>query len=134
MTRRMMMICLCVLAVAGVWGCDDNPVEPGITVIPGSLELRTQTDVDYVAGVVEIEGDLRISTQRGGDPIFDLSPLSSLVRIGEDLNISENNYLVDLRGLSSLELIGRALVIGNDAVGDSLVGMSSLRAVGSLRM
>ncbi len=133
MTRRM-MISLGMLAVVCVWGCDDNSVEPGITVIPGSLDLRTQTDVDYVAGVVEIEGDLRISTQRGGDPIFDLSPLSSLVRIGENLSISDNDYLADLRGLSSLELIGRSLNIGRDAVGDSLAGLSSLRAVGSLNM
>lgn len=133
MFRRLLRLAACATVSLAAAGCGDDPVAPGVTEIPGSIILNTQTDVDKLEGVREIDGDLRIdSGYELRDPITSLAPLRTLRRIGGHLRIEDNERLEDLGGLAGLELIGGELQIGRDAVGGRLTGMTSLRAVDDL--
>lgn len=90
------------LAIALLPACSDDCDSPetivGILTFPGDVELRSQADVDLLAGLVSIQGSLTIGGW-SSDPIVDLRPLASLQKIEGSLRIEYARELVDLAGL-----------------------------------
>lgn len=110
--------------------CDEDPTAPERTVIPGSLNLRSQADVDLCGGIVEVMGDVHIDTYLDlDDPIRDLSPLSDLEIIHGDLYIRDNLFLEDLTEVSSLHSVFGYLDLDEDACDDFTGGLPALRKV-----
>jgi hypothetical protein len=71
---------------------------------PGSFEVTDQASLEALRDMEEINGDLILSDPN--NEIDDLSPLSSLRRIGGNLVIQGMLSLSDLSDLSSLESVG----------------------------
>lgn len=95
----------------------------------GDITLSSQSDVDAF-NCTSFIWNLTIE----GADIEDLSPLNTLVRIGESLKIFNNNSLTNLDGLSSLTSAGSVEIWNNDAL-SNLDGLSSLAFVdGDLRI
>ena len=70
------------------------------------IELKSQADVDAF-NCTTVNGRLTIN----GSDITDLSPLSSLQEISDDLVIADNSLLTSLSGLENLTSIGGNLVV-----------------------
>lgn len=76
-------------------------------VFEGDLRLNTQSQVNAF-NYTEVTGSLDIFVSDvETDRIVDLSPLSSLTKVGRDLGISSTD-ITDLKGLSNLSYIGVA--------------------------
>ena len=98
-------------------------------IFDGSIRLQTQEDVN-IFGAEEyttIIGSLRIGVPFGyvdEEPITDLSPLSSLRRIGfsdsilSEFRMDNNQLLTSLYGLHNLESIYNFLFYGNHLIED----------------
>lgn len=115
-----------------VAGCsDDDPVAPEPCqefpgIIPGDAYLRSQADVDGLAGVTEIGRNLAIS----GADIHDLSPLENLAKLGGELRIDHNLMLKSLAPLAGLvDTIPALRITDNDSL-TSLTGLQNLNVVG----
>jgi len=67
-----------------------------------------------------------------GNDINDLSALSSLASVGENLQIQSNSILTNLDGLSSLTSVGGSLYVQSNAALTNLGGLSSLASVGEI--
>ena len=100
------------------------------TVFDGHVGLSTQEEVnDFGANnYTEITGVLFIE---GGNSITDLSPLSSLTKIGDMVRISGNTSLPNLNGLHNITEIGSALFIFGNSLLENLEGLNSLTSTQS---
>ena len=111
-SRRPFLLLFAAAILLALAGCtDDTPThpEPALGLLPGSLELLSQADVDAVDGVEEVTGDLIIG------PSFDivsLSPLNRLTRVGGRLEIRGNHSLKSLLALDGLREAGSLLFLG----------------------
>ena len=95
-------------------------------VIEGDVNLLTQAEVNAFVGT-SITGNLRIQ----GADIVDLTPLSTLVSVGEVMWIwGPNDTLSNLDGLSSLASVGSDLYVAANDVLSNLDGLTSLSSVG----
>jgi hypothetical protein len=96
----------------------------------GDLQLSSQSEVDQFAtdyaGCTEISGHLEIA----GDDITDLSSLSSLVTVGGDLLIEDNNTLTSLTGLHNITSVGADLDIVNNESLTNLSGLDKVTEIG----
>ena len=70
----------------------------------GNLVLATQQEVDEFGafGFTSINGSLTIGSEENYTDITSLSPLSSIVYIGDNLTIVGNENLTSLQALSSI--------------------------------
>ncbi|HHH54740.1 MAG TPA: VWA domain-containing protein, partial [Bacteroidetes bacterium] len=94
------------------------------------VTLRTQADVDaFDPSITVIIGNLKIDGAGISDPIKDLSNLSNLTSITEDLDISHNIALTKLDGLNSITSIGNNLIILSNAALVNLDGLSNLSSI-----
>lgn len=95
--------------------------------------LRTQTDVDsFDNGIKHILGNLEIRTAGGSmDPIIDLSNLSNIVSIQNNLIITSNPELVNIVGFDSLSTIGMSLSITSNNQLIEIDGFTMLELIGS---
>ena len=103
--------------------------EPEQKILEGTIDLNSQDLVESFGaeGYTEITGSLNIYGS-----VTDLSALSSLELVGEDLIVSNADNLVSLNGLENLVSIGdTAQFIGNDALSDisALADLSVATAV-----
>lgn len=98
-------------------------------VFNGNVILRTQEEVDDF-GIKNYEEVTGILIIRGGNSIIDLAPLSSLVTIGELLNISECVSLSNLNGLNNISTIGLRLEISQNVNLNSIADLSNLSFIG----
>lgn len=87
----------------------------------GSLSLESQAEVDSF-NYAEVTGSLTIS----GADIVDLSPLSTLVSIGEYLSISDTSALVVVDGFENLTGVGWGIYVWNNT---GLVSFSGFEAL-----
>jgi hypothetical protein len=94
-----------------------------LTILAGSLNLTTQEEVDLLAGVFWIAGDLTLV----GD--LDLSALSSIQRIDGHLAIEQNSTFSDLDFLSGLVSLKGSLTL-TDA--DALTNVDALSGLDAL--
>lgn len=93
----------------------------------GSVFATTQAEVDALAGVCWIWGQLIITQSAGSpDPITTLAPLSSLARSGGGVRI-EGTSLTDLHGLETLILDtpGASIGIRNNPQLTTLAGLAT---------
>jgi hypothetical protein len=96
------------------------------TVMYGNYAINNSVDLAALEGFTEVTGNLRI---QAGD-IPNLSPLSTLTRVGGEIEIAENDALTNLTGLESLESIGDQLNINNNDGLETLDGLDSLATIG----
>jgi len=128
------------------YSCVGNPALSNLTglenlfSIGGSLEIYCNDTLESLNGLENLSslgGDLRIGFYsnspvgplHGGNPsLTDLTALSALTSIGEDLVIIDNNALTDLVGFENLSTLGGDLWIGwNGLV--SLTGLGGLTSI-----
>ena len=112
--------------------CGDTVnVNDGVTVIPGLVQVRTQSELSLLTGVEQVLGHLKIGPDViSDDPIRDLSPLRNLVYVAWDLQLSGLDELGSLRGLANLEQVGGRLDLSELEMLRSLDGLENLRDVG----
>ncbi len=124
-----------IVAVLPLCACDEDPTAPERTVIPGSLVLTSQSDVDLCAGIVEVLGNVTVDTnQSEGDPIRSLAPLSGLEAVRGDFFIRDNIALDDLTELGSLTIVGGILELQDDACLDFTGALPALETVRDLSL
>jgi hypothetical protein len=133
------------LGIAGFWDGDVTAADvPGFCEgycrrpIGGSVRIEASAleDLDDLACVPRVVGDLVIgglevgsygtTTDLGNKRLSSLSGLSSLVEVGGDLVITDNDALSSLSGLEQLSQIGGWLHIESQPGLDSLSGLSGL--------
>ena len=103
----------------------------GGAVITRDLHISTQSDLNLLAGVRQVHGDLWISPDADeSDPIRDLSPLRELNYVAGSLTLSDLGAISSLRWLSSVERIGHYLYLENLGHLRTLDGLEKLREVG----
>ena len=103
----------------------------------GDITVTTQTEVDTLrttlAGKTRIDGTLTVGytdLSSSRTHITDLTPLSNIVHITENLTIQQNGQLVNLTGLDSLQSIGGYFsVINNDSL-TTLENFPILQSIG----
>lgn len=97
---------------------------------PNSILLHSQSEVDNFQAnhgpCDTVTGDLSVI----GDDIVDLSPLSALTSVGDELYIGSNDALINLDGLSSLTSVGGYFGINSNEALTNLDSLSSLTSVG----
>lgn len=96
-------------------------------VIEGDISLTTQAEVDSFSGT-SITGSLYIK----GNDITDLTPLSSLTSVGDDLEIGNNAALTTLDGLNNINSVGYNLVVIDNPVLTNLDGLINVTSVGHI--
>ena len=97
-----------------------------------SILLQTQADVDaFDPTLTVVNGTLRIGAVVGTADITDLSPLSNLTTIVEDLDINGNDILTNVDGLNNITSIGGTLRFINNYEITNLDGMSGLISIGN---
>ncbi|MEM7371987.1 MAG: FlgD immunoglobulin-like domain containing protein [Bacteroidota bacterium] len=99
-----------------------GPCAPDCT---GDILLSSQAEVDAF-NCTTVDGGLVIA---GGD-ITDLSALSNLTSIGEDLILGDNDLLTNVDPLTSLATIGGSFLLDRNDALNNLDGLSSLQSVG----
>jgi hypothetical protein len=121
------------LGLLALLACGDTyKVYEGVTVIPGSLTINSQAELELIAGVKQILGDLDLGSGAGGAvPISDLSPLSELYYVSGRLNLHGLPHITSLRPLRSLQVVGTELHIDDMSNLRSLDGLESLWGIGS---
>ena len=96
-----------------------------------NVTLKTQTDVNaFDPNTTMISGNLTIGNENNSDPITNLSNLSNLTSIGENLKISFCTALTNLNGLSNLTSVGGYFQIDDNNVLTNLDGLSNLTFIG----
>ncbi|MEM0519543.1 cadherin repeat domain-containing protein [Aequorivita flava] len=102
-------------------------------VFDGRIWLKTQAELDAFGAnnYTHITGQLVIGTRYALEfsDIIDLSPLSSLTSIGENLFIAGNEDLASLNGLQNLKFIGSHLYIFDNPSLSSLAELNKLTTV-----
>ena len=105
--------------------CEGGTDGGGVVVDPilsRDVILYDQGDIEALAGVVEIVGDVVVR----GSLLTDFSGLSSLERVHGNVVVQDNATLTSFAGLSALrEIDGNLLIRGLDA----LVGLNGLAAL-----
>jgi len=91
--------------------CSESPIEPaiirGTTVLPGTITVRTQDEVELLAGIEEITGSLVINSGYDGEhTIINLEALRTLKRVGGDVSVRDNDKLLSVAGLRNLTEVG----------------------------
>lgn len=82
-------------------GCDPPPAcDRG--VFDGSVNVKTQADIDEIAGYTGITGRLAVSNS----DVECLTFLSCMESVGHDLNIFGNDLLTDVSGLDNITEVG----------------------------
>lgn len=96
-------------------------------VCSGDITLTSQGEVNAF-NCSEVEGNLLIS---GGASITDLSPLSELIGVGNNLAIVTHRALESLSGLENLSSVGGSLrIASNQSSLGSLTGLEGLESIG----
>ena len=101
---------------------DTGPVECDLGEYSGDFTISTQSDVATIAGYTSIWGELWIHCPLCSD----VSELSCLTSVGEDLNIQYNDALADLDGLGALTSVVGNLTIRSNPIIANLDGLSGL--------
>ncbi len=101
---------------------DTGPVECDLGEYSGDFTISTQSDVATLAGYTSISGELWIHCPLCSD----LSELSCLTSVGEDLNIQYNDALTDLDGLGALTSVVGNLTIRSNPIIANLDGLSGV--------
>ena len=82
-------------------------------VCTGDFVIRTQSELNQLAGCEVIDGDLQISSfVNEPDPVIDLSPLISLREVTSSLFI-QNTLVTSTEGLNNLEKTKRLIITDN---------------------
>ena len=113
-----------VFAIVLVFGChhvdslngDTGPIECNLGEYSGDFTISPQSDVATLAGYTSISGDLDIEwflEDLGNEDLSytDLSDLTCLTSVGDDLYIESNSSLTSLDGLSGITSVGGELAI-----------------------
>lgn len=98
------------------------------TSSPSSLTLKTQSDVNLIGQYYSTFDSIRYSLNiisESEDSIVDLTPLSWIKHIGQDLRI-ENTALKNLAGLENLTFVGDGISIKNN---DKIENLDSLGTI-----
>lgn len=109
--------------------CDNGSlatVEDRRVTVAGDLELSTQDEVDQQACLGVVEGTLVVSGTAA-----DLTPLSSLYRVGGSLQIVASEA-VTLSGLEGLGEVGGSITIADNASLTTLAFQSTMSAFGDV--
>ena len=111
-------------------GNDAPEILVGIRRVEGSIRINRQpiTDLDFMACVEEVEGDVTIF---GNESLTNVDGLWSLQSIGTDFVFSENTAIVDVDGLPNVSSVTENLVIKNNDSLESISGFHSLEGVGN---
>ena len=117
------------LFAALIAGCSgDDPCEimgpvPGWNLTDVDISVYTQTNMEKLRGLTELEGSLTISND-ATDPVVDLSPLASLRAVSGQLTIR----FTDLATLAPLENLSRvgSLDINSNRLLTSLTGLAGI--------
>ena len=116
--------------LGNVSGCDASG-----GIFNGNLILSTQQEVnDFGAfGITSINGSLTIGNENNYTDIVDLSPLTTITYIADDLTIAGNENLTSLQDLGNISNVeGHELLIKNNPSITSLAGFSNLTNVTTL--
>ena len=107
------------------------------TTYTGNITVTTQAEVDTLsttlAGKTRIDGNLTIGYTDFGDSrsdITDLSPLSNMSNITENLIIQQNGQLVNLNLLTNLQSIGGSFNVDYNDQLTSLGDFPALQTIG----
>ena len=120
-------------------GCEDSSCTSpaGLTIIPGHIQVTSQAELDALAGVVEIRGNLSVidgSDQPRQYNITDLSPLSQLTSVGGELGIISNDSLRSLAGLPRVCTVGWKIRLMNNEALISLEGLAGFTGFDHLQI
>jgi len=108
---------------------------PGCTVIEGDVEIYGDdiSNLDELSILTSIGGKLLIgssSQNNSNNPVLtNISGLSNLVTVGDDVEIIRNSVLNGTSGLFGLSSISGSLIIGLNSVLSDLSGLSSLTSI-----
>ncbi len=98
-------------------------------ILYGSYYVTNSSELDEIRGYTEITGNLFINNF----DVPDLSALSSLTTIGDQLEISNLDQLTDLSGLENLTSVNRLIISENDNLED-VTALASLESIHTLRI
>jgi len=115
-------------------GCGDSTTDPniivGATMLPGSIRVTSQSEVEMLAGLEEIEWDLVIGPSSDtNDAIVNIEALRTLKKIGGEIRISGNDRLLSLDGLRNLNTIEGGVFISLNPRLTSLAGLGKLSGI-----
>ena len=105
-------------------------------IYTGNITVTTQTEVDALsttlAGKTRIDGNLTIGYASGNSlsNITDLTPLSNMTHITENLRIQQNGELENLNDLNNLQTIGGYFAVSSNAQLTTLGNFSDLQTIG----
>lgn len=132
LSSRVTRVIVSMLALFSLVACNDSlTTYEGVTIIPGSLTIRSQAELTHLDGVAQVLGSLTLSNYGSADPIRDLSPLHRLVYVGDTFSLSGISGVHSLLPLSNLEVVGVRLSISGLHDLQDLDGLQSLWGVGS---
>ena len=104
------------------------------TIYEGSITLSSQAEVDeFISNTTVIDGNLTIGYSDFGDSrsnITDLTPLSNMTHITENLRIQQNGQLVNLNALNNLQTIGGYFNVNNNDSLTTLGDFPTLQSIG----
>lgn len=109
---------------------EDAPVSAATStpsVIYGNVLAENHLDLQVLAGVQEVTGNLTISCNHDFPSLF---PLDSIRRVGGNLIATNCSQVPDLRAFANLEEVGRELKINDFALAEDLGPLGNLRTVG----
>ena len=137
-SRSLLVACLGVLVVAGFAVVQLSPALAAATetavnrIVDGNISLgesSVQGDIDALAGVTKITGDLHME-RLGFTP--DLSPFDDLKAVGGSIRILINPTLTSITGFDSLETVGQSLEVSRNRDLTSIEGFHNLKTVGGM--
>jgi hypothetical protein len=96
------------------------------TTITGDQTLTTQAEVNALAGVSKITGNLILDPTTTS---LDLSPLASLTEVTGNFGLNFNNIQTSLAGFECLTSVGKVNIDSNNAL-TSISGFAALNSVG----
>lgn len=102
------------------------PLVSDETTRENNFVISSQGNLDDLAGVTRIEGDLNFFNAPAD---LDLSPLDSLIQISGNLNFQEN-MLTDISGFNCLSNVGNSLRVRDNILLNSFSGFERLSNIG----
>jgi hypothetical protein len=99
-------------------------------VCEGDYWIYSSYEMDVLSGCTEITGNLIIGSNQYVNTTFEnLDGLESLITVGGNLRIKENNSLTSLTGLENITSVGGELFVGSNPLLTSISVFSNITSV-----
>lgn len=128
-TQKRMNKCALILLLPFILFTSCNDDTPPILI--DNVDITSQSELEEFGNnrYAAVQGDVTLNSHNSDDPITDLSPLQSLIKVERRLSINGTD-ITNLTGLDNLEEVSGQLFIGRNELLASFEGLSKLNRVG----